>query len=98
MKKERFDELLESVNEGVAIAQGKAKPARVHYFFTPEEIKDIRKSLKMTQEAFAASFCFSTSNVKQWETGARNPDASARALLRVIAKNPKAVLEALHSA
>lgn len=97
MKKEWFDELLESVKEGVAIAEGKAKPARVHYFFTPEEIKDIRKRLKMTQEAFANSFCFSASNVKQWETGARNPDASARALLRVIAKNPKAVLEALQA-
>ncbi len=95
MEEERFAELLSSINEGVAIAEGKAKPARVHYFFAPEEIKSIRNNLRMTQEDFAASFCFSPSNVKQWETGKRNPDGSARALLQVIANNPQAVLEAL---
>jgi putative transcriptional regulator len=97
MEKNRFEELMEGAKEALAIAEGKAKPARIHFAFAPEEIKTMRQKLKMTQETFAASFCFSTSNVKQWETGKRNPDASARALLRVIAHNPKAVLEALHS-
>ena len=92
-----FDELLESVNEGIKIAKGEAKPARVHFAVAPAEIKTIRKKLKMTQETFAQSFCFSPSNIKQWETGKRNPDASARALLRVIAHNPQAVLQALHT-
>ena len=96
MEKNRFDELMEGANEALAIAQGKAMPARVHYVFSPEEIKAIRKNLDMTQEAFAQTFCFSPSNIKQWETGKRNPDASARALLRVISHNPQAVLEALH--
>lgn len=97
MENEAFESLMKGAEEALAIAQGKAKPARVHYVFTPAEIRAIRKSLKMTQEDFAASFCFSASNVKQWETGKRNPDASARALLRVISQNPKAVLKALRA-
>ena len=97
MEKNRFEELMEGAKEALAIAEGKAKPARIHFAFAPEEIKTIRKQLKMSQEVFATSFCFSPSNVKQWETGKRNPDASARALLRVIAHNPKVVLEALQT-
>ncbi len=36
--------------------------------------------------------------VKDWEQGRRKPDAPARAYLRVIAQNPKAVLAALRNA
>ncbi len=97
MEKESFNDLLAGAKEALAIAKGEAKPARVHFAVTLKEIKAIRKELKMTQETFAQSFCFSPSNIKQWETGKRNPDASARALLRVIAHNPQAVLEALHN-
>jgi putative transcriptional regulator len=59
-------------------------------------VKGIRKSLKMTQARFSSTFGFSLDAVKHWEGGRRTPESSARAFLIVIARNPNAVIEALH--
>ncbi len=58
--------------------------------------KDIRRQLQMTQEQFAESFSLPLGTIRDWEQGAKQPDTAARVLLRVIAKNPQAVLQALH--
>jgi putative transcriptional regulator len=60
------------------------------------DVRSIRKRLKMTQSRFSETFGFSLDAVKHWEGGRRTPEASARAFLTVIAKNPAAVIEALH--
>ena len=60
------------------------------------DVKSIRKRLKMTQARFSDTFGFSLDAVKHWEGGRRTPESSARAFLTVIAKNPHAVIEALH--
>jgi putative transcriptional regulator len=60
------------------------------------DVKSIRKRLKMTQSRFSATFGFSLDAVKHWEGGRRTPEASARAFLTVIARNPHAVISALH--
>jgi putative transcriptional regulator len=60
------------------------------------DVKSIRRNLHMTQAGFSAAFGFSLDAVKHWEGGRRTPEASARAFLTVIARNPKAVLSALH--
>lgn len=61
------------------------------------DVKSIRKGLRMTQAKFSDAFGFSLHAVKHWEGGRRTPEASARAFLTVIAKNPAAVITALHS-
>jgi putative transcriptional regulator len=61
------------------------------------DVKSIRKNLHMTQAKFSDAFGFSLDAVKHWEGGRRTPEASARAFLTVIAKNPKAVIAALHT-
>ena len=45
----------------------------------------------------AAKFGFSLDSTQNWEQGHRQPEGPARTLLVVIAKNPKAVEEALGS-
>lgn len=60
------------------------------------DVKSIRKRLKMTQSRFSDTFGFSLDAVKHWEGGRRTPESSARAFLTVIARNPGAVIEALH--
>jgi putative transcriptional regulator len=60
------------------------------------DVKNIRKGLKMTQARFSDTFGFSLDAVKHWEGGRRTPESSARAFLTVIAKNPNAVIAALH--
>jgi putative transcriptional regulator len=62
------------------------------------DVKSIRKRLKMTQARFSEAFGFSLDAVKHWEGGRRTPEASARAFLTVIAKNPAAVINALQPA
>jgi putative transcriptional regulator len=60
------------------------------------DVKAIRKRLSMTQSRFSDTFGFSLDAVKHWEGGRRTPESSARAFLTVIAKNPSAVIAALH--
>ena len=58
----------------------------------------LRRRLHLSQGAFATLFGIPLATVKDWEQGRRNPDAPARAYLRVIAQNPKAVRSALEAA
>jgi putative transcriptional regulator len=57
--------------------------------------REIRQKLQMTQEQFAAEFHIPLGTLRDWEQGVSVPDTAARSYLRVIAKNPKAVIEAL---
>ncbi len=58
-------------------------------------VKIIRRALGLTQEEFAARFYIPLGTLRDWEQGAAEPDTCARAYLTVIARNPKAVVEAL---
>jgi len=57
--------------------------------------REIRQRLQMTQEQFSLRFHLPTGTVRDWEQGKKTPDSAARTLLRVIAGNPEAVIEAL---
>jgi putative transcriptional regulator len=59
------------------------------------DVRALRGRLGMSQEAFARSFRFSVSAVREWEQGRRRPEAAARTLLCVIAHDHRAVLDAL---
>ena len=58
-------------------------------------LKEIRARLQLTQEQFAEKFQVPLGTLRDWEQGVSVPDSAARNYLRVIAKNPQAVLEAL---
>ena len=61
-------------------------------------VKVMRRALGLTQEAFAARFHIPLGTLRDWEQGKTEPDQAARAYLTVIARNPKAVTEALNTA
>jgi putative transcriptional regulator len=96
MNEKDFSELVESIKEAGAIKKGKKKPSR-RFEITEPDIKAIRNRLDLSQSEFAVMIGVSTSTLQNWEQGRRRPKGLARALLQVAAKNPKAVLEALHS-
>jgi len=96
VKKELFEELLESVTEMRAVRRGERKPARVTVV-KPVHVQAIRKRLRMTQPEFALLIGVSVATLRNWEQGRRQPHGPARVLLKVAAKNPKAVLDALRS-
>jgi len=57
--------------------------------------REIRCRLKLTQEQFAARFEIPLGTLRDWEQGASYPDRAAETLLRVIDKDPEAVVNAL---
>jgi putative transcriptional regulator len=59
------------------------------------QVKVMRRALGLTQEEFAARFHIPLGTLRDWEQGKSEPDTCARAYLKVIARNPKAVTEAL---
>ena len=55
----------------------------------------IRERLKLTQEQFATKFEVPLGTLRDWEQGVSYPDSAAKTLLRVIDKDPEAVVNAL---
>jgi putative transcriptional regulator len=94
MKKKNFDELLSSVKQAGKIRRKKMKPSR-RFHYRPADIKAIREQLEMSQPEFALLIGVSVATLRNWEQGRRTPEGPARALLKVAAKNPQAVAEAL---
>ena len=96
MKKEDFEKLAASIREAGEIKAGKKKPSRT-YEIDPPKIRNIRKKLNVSQNDFAMMIGVSVRTLQNWEQGRREPDGPAKALLQVALKNPKAVLDALHT-
>jgi putative transcriptional regulator len=95
MKDELFAELLESVREGGAILRGEVEPSRSFVMDAPD-VKRIRHAFEMSQSEFAAMLGISIDTLQNWEQGRRKPVGPARVLLRVAAKHPEAVRDAVY--
>ena len=55
----------------------------------------IRRALQMTAEQFGETYRIPIETLRDWEAGRGEPDATALAYLRVIAREPKVVAVAL---
>ncbi|MDZ4078519.1 MULTISPECIES: helix-turn-helix domain-containing protein [Hydrocarboniphaga] len=92
-------ELVESMAEAVAHAQGKPTGSRVHKVaLKPDDIQRARKQLGLSQDQFADAFGVSASTLRKWEQGQRAPTGAAKTLLKIIEREPKAVVRALKAA
>jgi putative transcriptional regulator len=96
VKDAAFNELLASVKQAGNIRRGKLRPSRTTTF-RPADVQAIRATLGASQEEFAIMIGVSVATLRNWEQGRRTPEGPALALLRVAARNPRAVIEALHS-
>jgi putative transcriptional regulator len=97
MKKELFDELLESVREGGEVLRGARRPSRSFAVGEPD-VRHVRAEFGLSQSKFAALMGISLGTLRNWEQGRRQPEGSARVLLRVVARHPEAVLDAVAAA
>src|SRR5688572_26455236 len=95
MKQAAFRELVASVRQAGRIRRGRLKPGRTS-IFRPTDVKAVRAKLGASQTEFALMIGVSVATLRNWEQGRRTPDGPALALLRVAAKNPEAVADALH--
>jgi putative transcriptional regulator len=58
-------------------------------------VRTLRLLLRLSQEQFAAQFHIPLGTVRDWEQRRKEPDAAAKAYLRVIALEPEVVRKAL---
>ena len=96
MRQKDFERLVASVKQAGAIRRGRLKPGRVTEF-RPDDVRTVRVKLAKSQAEFALLIGVSVATLQNWEQGRRRPDGPARALLRVAARNPQAVIAALAS-
>ena len=96
MKAEAFRELMTSVRQAGEIRRGTRRASKTTTF-RPTAVRAIRAKLGASQAEFAFMIGVSVATLRNWEQGRRMPEGPALALLRVAARNPKAVVDALHT-
>jgi len=102
MRKELFEQLVDSVKEMKAIQNGKQKPARVTRAEDllrsgSVDVAALRARFRLSQANFAALLGISVDTLQNWEQGRRQPEGPARVLLRVAAAHPDALLSVTQS-
>jgi putative transcriptional regulator len=61
----------------------------------PVDVASIRLAQRMTQEEFAAAYGFTAATIRNWEQHRAEPDAAARAFLKVIETDPDVAARAV---
>ena len=72
-------------------------PERRAQFRPATEVRRVRHQVRLTQEEFATRFGIALGTLRDWEQGRRMPDATARTLLRIIARDPDLVASVVES-
>jgi putative transcriptional regulator len=86
--------LIEAAEETLAHIRGEIK-LESYPLPGPVDVRAIRRRVGMSQAKFAAAFALSPRTLQEWEQGKAQPDGAVRAYLRVIDRNPAAVVAAL---
>jgi putative transcriptional regulator len=94
----RADSLTDAERHAAAMADPDARPMTDEEWARAPRVPQIaviRRALKLSREEFAATFHIPIRTIQDWEEGRYDPDATARAYLRVIARAPGTVRKAL---
>jgi putative transcriptional regulator len=97
MDKQHFDQLIKGVREMKRHMAGKAvRGARTTQMDEPD-VRTIREAAKISQSQFAELIGVNLRTLQNWEQRRTRPTGPARALLKIVASNPKSAIEALHA-
>lgn len=92
-----FQDLLSGVKDMGRHMRGEAVPgARVTEIQEPD-VKAMREGAGVSQAEFARLIGVSRRTLENWEQHRARPTGPAKALLKIVAANPRAAVEALHS-
>lgn len=80
---------------GEVLAHVKGETVLHTYEVTDVDVGAIRKATGLSRPKFAKRFGLDARAVQDWEQGRRRPDRTARVLLKVIQRDPDAVVRAL---
>ena len=100
MRKDLFDQLVESVRQMKAIEAGRRKPARVvgsEHFLTAErpDVASLRRRFGVSQAKFAMALGISVNTLQNWEQHRRRPEGPAKVLLLIVAAHPETLLSVM---
>jgi putative transcriptional regulator len=94
MEKERFDDLLRSIDEMKAHQRGERDLPAEHIHFVEEpDPRKIRARMGLSQDDFAHLLGISVRTLQNWEQGRRAPTGPAMKLLRIAERHPEVLLE-----
>ena len=96
MDKEHFDQLVKGVREMKRHLAGKTVRGAVTTEVPAPDVRTIREAAKISQSQFAKLIGVNLRTLQNWEQHRTQPTGPAKALLKIVASNPKAI-EALHS-
>jgi len=85
------------LREAIAHQRGKRVRGLKLHVPTKVDVKAVCQRTGLTQAEFAAKFAISLGTLRHWERGDRMPRGTALVLLKVIAREPKAVMRALRA-
>jgi putative transcriptional regulator len=90
-------ELVVSLEQAAEHAKGRKVAGMRFTRVAMPDVRAIRRSLRMSQQRFAAAYRIPLPTLKNWEQGRRHPDAPAAAYLLAIKRRPKEIMEAVAS-
>jgi len=97
MDKKHFDQLVKGVREMKRHVAGRpVRGARTTELIEPD-IRAIREVAKISQAQFAKLIGVNLRTLQNWEQRRTRPTGPARALLKIVASDPKSAIEALHA-
>jgi putative transcriptional regulator len=95
MDKQHFDQLVKGLREMKRHMAGKPVRGAIAAELPAPDVRTIREAAKISQSQFAKLIGVNLRTLQNWEQQRTQPTGPARALLKIVASNPKAI-EALH--
>lgn len=96
MDKQHFDQLVRGVREMKRHMAGKSVDGVRATRLSEPDVRAIREAAKISQAQFAKLIGVNLRTLQNWEQQRTRPTGAARALLKIVASDPRAALEALH--
>lgn len=97
MDREHFEQLIKGVRSMKRHMTGKpVRGARTTTVHDPD-VRTIREAASISQSQFARLIGVNLRTLQNWEQQRTRPSGPARALLKIVASDPKAAIEALHA-
>lgn len=95
MKKNDFDSLSAGLNDALSHAKGNSPSGNRERRVTVDRtfVAAARLNAGLTQEEFARVTGASLGTVRKWERGERSPSGAAQMLVRILAREPRLVIE-----
>lgn len=97
MNEKQFAELKDAVRMMARHVKGRHVPGMRATEVPEPDVRAIREAAEVSQSDFARLIGINVRTLQNWEQGRSRPTGAARALLKIVASNPKSAIKALHA-